>query len=96
MSKSTRVHAFVIVATAAAVLAASIVYDSRLPFPGWWALATFVFVAALLDSLNTQLRLGAIGSTSFIMHMSAALLFGGWWGALVAGVSTLLGEILLE
>ena len=33
-----------------------------------------------------------MGSTSFIMHMSAALLFGGWWGALVAGVSTLLGE----
>jgi hypothetical protein len=95
MSKSTRVHAFVVLATGAAALAASIVYDSRLPFPGWWALATFVFVAALLDSLNTQLRLGAIGSTSFIMHMSAALLFGGWWGALVAGVSTFLGEFML-
>jgi HD-GYP domain-containing protein (c-di-GMP phosphodiesterase class II) len=95
MSKSSKVHAFVVLTTAAAAIAASIVYDSRLLFPGWWALGTFVFVAALLDSLNTQLRLGAIGSTSFIMHMSAALLFGGWWGALVAGVSTLLGEVLL-
>jgi HD-GYP domain-containing protein (c-di-GMP phosphodiesterase class II) len=57
---------------------------------------TFIFVAALLDSLNTQLRLGAIGSTSFIMHMSAALLFGGWWGAITAGVSTFLGEVVQE
>jgi putative nucleotidyltransferase with HDIG domain len=96
MSKRTSVHAFVVLASGAAVLAASLVYGSRLPFPGWWALAAFVFVATLLDSLNTQLRLGAIGSTSFIMHMSAALLFGGWWGALVSGVSTLLGEIILE
>jgi hypothetical protein len=27
------------------------------------------------------------------MHMSAALLFGGWWAALVAAVSTFLGEL---
>jgi putative nucleotidyltransferase with HDIG domain len=77
-------------------MAAAGLYDSRLAFPGWWAIVTFIFVATLLDTLNTQLRLGAVGSTSFIMHMSAALLFGGWWGALVAGVSTLLGEIVLE
>ena len=37
---------------------------------------------SVLETLNTQLRLGAIGSTSFIMHMAAALLFGGWWGGL--------------
>jgi HD-GYP domain-containing protein (c-di-GMP phosphodiesterase class II) len=65
-----------------------------LPFPGWWPVATFVFVATLLESLNTQLRLAAKGSTSFIMHMSAALLFGGWWAALVAAISTLLGEVV--
>jgi HD-GYP domain-containing protein (c-di-GMP phosphodiesterase class II) len=69
------------------------VWQVRLPFPGWWPLATFVFVASLLESFNTQLRLAAKGSTSFIMHMATALLFGGWWGALVAAVGTLVGEI---
>src|SRR6476661_1169856 len=70
------------------------VWQVRLPFPGWWPLATFVFVASLLEGFNTQLRLAAEGSTSFIMHMAAALLFGGWWGALVAAVATLVGEIV--
>jgi hypothetical protein len=65
-----------------------------MPFPGWWPLATFVFVAALLESLNTRLRISARGSTSFIMHMAAALLFGGFWAAAVAGVSTLVGEFV--
>jgi len=69
------------------------VWYARLPFPGWWPLATFLFVATLLESLNTQLRVAAKGSTSFIMHMASALLFGGWWGALVAAVSTLFGEV---
>ncbi|HEU4636314.1 MAG TPA: HD-GYP domain-containing protein [Edaphobacter sp.] len=68
----------------------------RLPFPGWWPIATFVLVAILLESLNTQLRLSAKGSTSFIMHMSAALLFGAWWGAAIAALSTLLGQIVRE
>jgi hypothetical protein len=47
----------------------------------------------MLEGLNTQLRLAAKGSTSFIMHMASALLFGGWWGAVIAAVSTLLGEL---
>ena len=68
------------------------VWFDRLPFPGWWPFVTFLFVATMLESLNTQLRLAAKGSTSFIMHMASALLFGGWWGAVIAAGSTLLGE----
>lgn len=96
MARTSKVYPLVVAAASAALLAGASLYSARSPFPGWWALATFILVATLLDSLNTQLRLGAIGSTSFIMHMSAALLFGGWWGAVVAGGSTLLGEIVLE
>lgn len=70
------------------------VWQVRLPFPGWWPLATFVFVATLLEGFNTQLRIAAEGSTSFIIHMATALLFGGWWGALVAAVAILVGEIV--
>jgi hypothetical protein len=69
------------------------VFPVRLLFPGWWPLATFLFVASLLESLNTQLRIAAKGSTSFIMHMASALLFGGWWGAIIAAGSTLIGEL---
>jgi hypothetical protein len=96
MPRTSRAYPYVAAVALAAASAYASLYGSRLPFPGWWPLATFVFVATLLDSLNTQLRLGAIGSTSFIMHMSAALLFGGWWGAITAGLSTFLGEVVQE
>lgn len=94
MAREIRIRIFVAVVALGAGLTGLVVWRISLPFPGWWPLATFVFVATLLESFNTQLRLAAKGSTSFIMHMAAALLFGGWWGALVAAVSTLLGEIV--
>ncbi len=93
MARDIRIRLFVTSVAMASTISGLLVWEFRLPFPGWWPLATFVFVATLLESLNTQLRLAAKGSTSFIMHMSAALLFGAWWGALVAAISTLLGEI---
>jgi HD-GYP domain-containing protein (c-di-GMP phosphodiesterase class II) len=92
MSRQTRLTLFVSAIALGALAAGSGLWPSRLSFPGWWPLATFLFVSTLLETLNTQLRLAALGSTSFIMHMATALLFGGWWGALVAAVSTLFGE----
>lgn len=94
MAREIRVYLFVFATTAAAIFAAVCAWPSRMPFPGWWPLATFVFVAGLLESLNTRLRISARGSTSFIMHMAAALLFGGFWAAAVAGISTLVGEFV--
>lgn len=94
MSRELRIRLFVTAIASLAVVCAAVVWRIRLPFPGWWPLATFVFVATLLEGLNTQLRLAAKGSTSFIMHMAAALLFGAWWAAAVAAISTLLGEIV--
>jgi hypothetical protein len=93
MSNESRIRLFVGGVAAASFVVGAIVMDLRLDFPGWWPLATFVFVASLLEGLNTQARLSARGSLSFIMHMSAALLFGGWWAAVVAAVSTLIGEL---
>ena len=59
------------------------VWQARLPFPGWWPLATFVFVATLLESFNTQLRLQQ--GLNFLHHAhGAALLFGGLVGSVVA------------
>src|SRR5215213_6991066 len=62
-------------------------------FPGWWALSTFVFVAFVLESLHTDLRVAAKGSTSFIMHLAGCLLFGGFWGGVIAGSATLLSQL---
>ena len=93
MPRQTRIYLFVSLITAAAAISGAAVWSVRLPFPGWWPLLTLIFVATLLEGLNTQLRLAAKGSTSFIMHMASVLLFGGWWGAIVAGVATLFGEV---
>src|SRR5687768_12005560 len=93
MSNDSRIRLFVGGIAAASFVVFAIVREIRLDFPGWWPLATFVFVASLLEGLHTQARIAAKGSLSFIMHMAAALLFGGWWAAVVAAVSTLIGEL---
>jgi hypothetical protein len=93
MSIESRIRLFVGGIAVASLGVGAIVMELRLEFPGWWPLATFVFVASLLEGLHTQARLSAKGSLSFIMHMSAALLFGGWWAAVVAAISTLIGEL---
>lgn len=93
MSLRPRIYVFVAFVMLSAAICGAAVWSVRLPFPGWWPLATFIFVASLLETLNTQLRLGAKGTTSFIMHMASALLFGGWWAAIVAASSTFFGEV---
>jgi hypothetical protein len=93
MTRERHLQLFVTTVALAAMATGAMVFSARLPFPGWWPIATFLFFATLLETLQTQLRLAARGSTSFIMHMASALLFGGWWGAMVAGGSTLFGEI---
>lgn len=95
MSNETRVRLFVCSVAAGAAVVGAAVHQFRLPFPGWWPIATFVFVAVLLESLNTQLRLAASGTTSFIIHMAAALLFGGWWAGVVVAASTFMGQVAI-
>src|SRR5690242_7864076 len=93
MPRQFRLLIFVALVTAAAAVSGGAVWSERMPFPGWWPLATFLLVATLLENLNTQLRVTAKGSVSFIMHLASALLFGPWWAAVVAGASTFFGEI---
>ena len=94
MVRDSRVHLLVLGVAGTALVAGCAAYLLRSPFPGWWPLGTFLFVATLLEGLTTtRLRVAARGSTSFVMHLAAALLFGGFWAAVVAGVSTFLGEL---
>ena len=93
MTRETRVYLFVSAITAASAASAAAVWSVRLPFPGWWPLGTLLLVAVLLEGFNINLRITARGSTSFIIHMASALLFGGWWGAVVTAIATFLDEL---
>jgi putative nucleotidyltransferase with HDIG domain len=93
MTRDLRTRLFVASTTALALALTFLARTSAMPFPGWWAFSTFVVIAFVLETLNTQLRVQAKGSTSFIMHLAAGLLFGGFWSGLIAGISTLLGEL---
>ena len=89
-------HLYVAGVAAAAIGLGTWAWQTRAPFVGWWALGSFLVVACALEGLSTQLRLAAKGSTSFIIHLASALLFGGFWGAFITGISTLLGEFARE
>ena len=93
MTREARTRLFVGSVTSVAAFLAGAAYLASFPFPGWWALGSFILVAFVLETFNTQLRVQAKGSTSFIMHIAAGLLFGGFWSGAIAGVSTLLGEL---
>jgi hypothetical protein len=94
LSRDGKVYLLVVAVTVSAASVSAAGYLARPAFPGWWPVATFLFVATLLEGVNTRLRIAARGSTSFVMHLAAALLFGGFWAAAIAGASTLLGEMV--
>jgi HD-GYP domain-containing protein (c-di-GMP phosphodiesterase class II) len=93
MARKRSTGLLVLFTTASAVLALTSAWPSSGVFPGWWALCTFVFVAFVLESLHTDLRVAAKGSTSFIMHLAGCLLFGAFWGGAIAGVATLVSQV---
>ena len=95
MSRNKSTTLLVFFTSAGAILALASGWQSSGEFPGWWPLCTFVSVAFILQSLHTDLRLSATGSTSFIMHLAGCLLFGAFWGGVIAGVATLLSQINL-
>jgi hypothetical protein len=96
MSRQVRTHLVVAVVTTASLATLALAWAASFPFPGSWAFGSFLLIAFVLETLNTQLRVEAKGTTSFIMHIAAGLLFGAFWSGLIAGLSTLLGELARE
>ncbi len=94
MSAQSRVQLLILVTAAATALAGAAALGQSHVTPGIWDLSTFILVAVLLDQSSTVLRVAASGSTSFVIHMAAGILFGGFWGGVVAACSTLLSESL--
>lgn len=82
---------------AVAALAAAVLFVSATTTtfaPNWVAIVGFATLAVALEQGSTALRPGASGSVVFIIHISAAILFGPLAGALVAGASTAVSEAL--
>lgn len=68
-------------------------YQQYHAFPGAWNLLSFIIAAYLLDRTGNDLRFDAKGSTSFVVHLACGVLYGPFWGCVVAGVSTALSEL---
>jgi HD-GYP domain-containing protein (c-di-GMP phosphodiesterase class II) len=93
-SLKTKLYVAVVVAAAFAVLA------SLPPAPDAFgnivAILGFAILALILEQSGTSLLFGASGSVAFIIHISAAILFGPLAGALVAGGATSVSELLVR
>jgi HD-GYP domain-containing protein (c-di-GMP phosphodiesterase class II) len=95
--KLERIQILVLCAAAFAAASIAALWPARGDFPGVWGIGVLLVVAFLLQVTATDSRGGnAEGSLSFIVHLSAALLFGVVWGAIVAGLSTVLSQVLLK
>jgi putative nucleotidyltransferase with HDIG domain len=88
MNRPSKLHLYVALVTCAAAASAVFAWQSREAFPGLSVLGSFLFFALLLEQTNSELSVSAKGSTSFVLHLASGLLFGGFWGAVVAAVST--------
>lgn len=92
MNRKTSTEFFVVGVALSATALALMVRSSAFAFPGWWAFGSFLLVAFVLETLSTQLRVQASGTISFVVHLASALLFGPFWGGVIAGASTLAGQ----
>jgi hypothetical protein len=95
MKRSAKTHLFVAVVVCLALALGASAWTVRAASPGVWELASFVAIAFLLDQSSTKLKVEAFGSTSFVIHMAGAVLFGGFWGAGIAAASTALTGIAI-
>lgn len=68
-------------------------WQIRAPFPGVMAIVSTCSVALLLDRSKLRYRVDSSGSTAFVVHIASAALFGGFWGALITGISSSLDDV---
>jgi HD-GYP domain-containing protein (c-di-GMP phosphodiesterase class II) len=64
------------------------------PLPSLWGLATFALVGALFEISSVRLREGeARGHVGFVGDLAAGILFGGFWGSLLAACASLASHL---
>jgi putative nucleotidyltransferase with HDIG domain len=58
--------------------------------PNAEALLAFTVVAFLLEHNSTKLSAGGVGSTSFVIHIAAGVIFGCFWGGAITAAGTVI------
>jgi len=93
--QSISIRLYVSIVVLAAIGAGVVSWFYRGPYPGVWGLAVLVAAGFLLEISASTLRGGndAVGSLSFVTDISAGILFGPFWGAIVAAGSLSLGQL---
>jgi len=95
MPTSRKISIYVACTTLIAIGLGVLSWQYRQPSPGLWPLLSFILVALLLEQSSTSLKVEAKGSQSFVVHIAAGVLFGGWWGGVIAASSTILGQLAI-
>lgn len=90
IDRERALNAFIAGVVTLCALAMGAAWEIRGASPGSLAILSACAVAFLLDRSPMLYRVGARGSTAFVVHLAAAALFGGFWGGLITGVSTAL------
>lgn len=88
MNPERRLNAFIASVAILGGLAMALAWQLRGNYPGSLAILSACAVAFLLDRSPMSYRVGARGSTAFVVHLASAALFGGFWAGLITGVST--------
>jgi putative nucleotidyltransferase with HDIG domain len=71
-------------------------YLTRPLTPNFEAFLAFTVVAFLLEHNSTKLSAGGVGSTSFVIHIAAGVIFGGFWGGMMTAAGTVLWLMTLH
>lgn len=88
------IRSYVLAVSATAIATALAASLDRGAFPGVWGIAVLIAAGFLLEISASALRGGdASGSLSFVSDISAGILFGPFWGVLVAAGSMVFSQI---
>lgn len=60
---------------------------------GLWEVLSFIVISLVLEGSGSSLRIQGKGSTSFIVYLCAAVLFGALWAGLIAAISLALSKL---
>ena len=90
MTKGAKFGTFVFLLVLMALTVLGLSYFTRSTNPTIEALFAFIIVAFLLEQSTTRLSAGGVGSTSFVIHIAAGVIFGAFWGSVITGAATVL------
>jgi putative nucleotidyltransferase with HDIG domain len=95
MSNRTRLRIYVAGVALAAIAAVLLLSLRGEPFPGGWALFLFLVSGILLEVSSLQPKVGGgAGSISFVVDLSAPIVFGGLWSCLISGTCAAVTQVV--